>query len=165
MVIYSSLSGNTKKLAEYISENIRQECSLADIKDNPEIDDVPWIIAGFWVDKGTADKEFLHFLSTLEHKKICLIGTLGAYPDSDHAKDVIKRMKEEVEKGNTYLGCYLCQGKISPKLTKTFENFPEGHPHFMDDARRKRHEEAAKHPDENDLLQGLAYCKDKLSGL
>ncbi len=165
LIAYSSLTGNTKQLAAYIHQHLARECVLADIKENPAVESAEWIIAGFWVDKGTADAGFLNFISSVKGKNICLIGTLGVSPDSDHARDVISRVKEEVEKENHFLGCYLCQGKISPKLTKAFESFPKGHPHYMDDDRRKRHAEAAKHPDEQDLLKGLQYCREALTGV
>ena len=48
-----------------------------------------------------------------------LFGTLGAYPDSPHAKGCIRDSENMLKisgKNNNVLGSFLCLGKIDEKL-------------------------------------------------
>ncbi|HBT89979.1 flavodoxin family protein [Desulfobacter sp.] len=89
-------------------------------------------------------------------EKSGLFGTLGAYPDSDHARECLKNARAFV-KGNEILGEFLCQGKVDPALIKIMETKMMDAPHHsMTPERRARLEEAAKHPDEKDLADARA---------
>ena len=70
----------------------------------------PWASG---VDKGTANAGSARYMETVKNKKIGLFGTLGAYPDSDHAKQCMKKARALVQ-GNEILGEFLCQGKVDP---------------------------------------------------
>ena len=77
-IIYSSKTGNTKKLAETIYNTLpKNECDYyGEInKINEELSDVIYI--GFWTEKGNADSLTLEFLKNLKNKKIFLFGTAG----------------------------------------------------------------------------------------
>jgi flavodoxin len=163
-IVYSSKTGNTKKVAEGIASALGGTGTVCDLIPVAEAEmtagkpDYAVYLAGFWVDKGTADPQSLKFLEGLQGVSVGLFGTLGAYPDSGHAKDVEKRMETLVSAKNKFLGCFLCQGKIDPALTEQFKKFPEGHPHAMDEERMARHIEAAKHPDDADIANAAAAC-------
>ncbi len=92
-------------------------------------------------------------MEKIEGKKVGVFGTLGAYPDSDHAKKTLKRVRELLEVKNEVIAEFLCQGKVDPKLIEKFKELPAGHPHGMTEERRKRHEEASKHPNEQDIKE------------
>ncbi len=157
LIIYSSKTGNTRRVAEALHAAFPDRFDILSIDDSPETIETEELILGFWVDKGEADKKTLTLLNRLEGRKIAFLGTLGAAPESDHARKVIESMKKAAEKNNEFLGCFLCRGKIDPKLTKMFEKMPANHPHAMDEARRQRHEEAAKHPNEEDFSNARAF--------
>ena len=59
LVVYSSLTGNTKAVGEKIFEIIEGEKNIISVDDvkNINIDEFNRIIVGFWVDKGSADKK------------------------------------------------------------------------------------------------------------
>lgn len=160
LVTYSSKTGNTEKIAMAISEVI-EDSELVKIKDIKNIDKYDGIVIGYWADKGIANKEADDFLKTVENKKCGIFATLGAYPDSPHGEKIIDYGKKVLEaNGNVVLKTFICQGRIDPKLTKLFESFPEGHPHYMDEARRKRHKDASSHPDKNDIENSKMAFKD-----
>ncbi len=159
LIAYSSKTGNTRRVAQAVFTAMGNRAYIASVDDKPDAGRYPWVIVGFWVDRGTLDTKALEFIRQLDGCKVGLIGTLGAYPDSDHARDVEKRAREIVSEKNEVLGCFLCQGKIDPELTRQFENLPPDHPHAMDDARRERHLEAAKHPNEEDFRAAVAACE------
>jgi flavodoxin len=160
LIVYSSKTGNTRKLAQGIHKGLVDagicDTRIAAAEENPEPADADWILLGFWADRGTADPKSLGYLKSLEGRKIGFFGTLGAYPDSPHAKDMGKKVQELGAEKNTVLGCFLCQGKVDPALIERFKSLPPDNPHAMTEERIKRHEEAAKHPDENDIKAAVA---------
>jgi len=152
MIVYSSKTGNTKKVAEAIYNVMPETADIFSVDENPDYSQYDVIFLGGWVDKGLIDKKAMAYLENIKNKKIAYFITIGAYPDSNHAKDVLKRTTEMVSKENEFLGNFICHGKIDPNLRKMFESFPPDHPHAMNEERKKRHEIASKHPDEQDLL-------------
>ncbi len=148
-VIYSSKTGNTKMLAEAAAKTLGN-CDLLNIKDNPKVDEYDFVAVGWWVDKGTADKDTLEWLPNLKGKKVFYFITLGAYPDSDHAKGCVEKGKDLLA-GNEILGSFICQGKIDPALKEWMSKLDKSHPHYPDEARIKRWNDADSHPDENDI--------------
>ncbi len=165
LLTYSSKTGNTKKVAEGIHKILPDDSTLASVEENLNPEQFDLIIIGFWVDKGTADEKAINYMKTIKGKKIGLFGTLGAYPDSEHAKQSMIRVKELIEPQNEVLAEFLCQGKIDPNLTKKFEKLPPDHPHAMTEERRKRHLEASKHPNEDDIKEAQGIFKELLSSL
>jgi flavodoxin len=167
LIVYSSKTGNTKKLAEGICRNFLEEglpARIAAVEEKPGAAEAPWVLVGFWADKGKADEKTLEYIRSLEGRRIGLFGTLGAEPGSNHARDLAKKTEALVAEKNTCLGSFLCQGKIDPALTEKFRNLPPDHPHAMNEERRKRHEEAAKHPDQADIAAAAAACRNMIQG-
>jgi flavodoxin len=162
LIVYSSKTGNTRKLAEGIRRGLAaalgEEPRIAAVEENPDPAGAGWILLGFWADRGNGDQKALEYLKSLEGRNIGLFGTLGAYPDSDHARDIGKRVQEFAGGKNTVLGCFLCQGRIDPALTERFKSLPADNPHAMTPERMKRHLEAATHPDEKDIEAAVSAC-------
>ncbi len=172
LVVYSSKTGNTKMVAEAIYE-VMPNPTLTAIEEasnfESNIDEFDIIAIGYWVDKGLPDAKVLDYFKTLKNKKIIVFGTLGAYPDSDHAKDCIKKAEslaineEELgENKNTVLGSFICMGKVDPKLLEMMAKKMSAH-HPMTEERKQRIEEGKKHPDENDLNNAKQFAKDCLA--
>jgi flavodoxin len=161
LIVYSSKTGNTRKLAEGIHRSLAETLGtvrIAAVEEDPDPAGASWVLVGFWADRGNADQKALRYLQALEGRRIGLFGTLGAYPDSDHAGDIRKKVQDQAAEKNTVLGCFLCQGRIDPALTERFKNLPADNPHAMTEERMKRHLEAAKHPDEKDIEAAAAAC-------
>jgi len=163
LIVYSTRTGNTRYVAEGISATLAVPHNLLPIEELGEPVDRPWILLGYWVDRGTADPASLALLERLKNQCIGLFGTLGAYPDSDHAADVSRRVQALVEKENRFLGSFLCQGRVDPALIEKFKQFPPDHPHALNEARRKRHADAASHPDGQDVARAVAACREMLA--
>ena len=76
-IIFSSMTGNTRKLADKIHEILPKEsCDYFGTADAQGIKS-ELLYIGFWTDKGNADSDTLDFLSKLKNKKIFLFGTAG----------------------------------------------------------------------------------------
>ncbi|UQZ88041.1 flavodoxin [Deltaproteobacteria bacterium Smac51] len=165
LVVYSTLTGNTKKIAEGVFSAFDGQAECFDVKDAPAPDGYDLIVPGFWVDRGHADDAMLAFMEKIKNKKIAFFFTLGAYPDSEHAGEVAadteKRLKEN---GNEVLGHFRCQGKVDPKLLESMKKLPADHPHAqMTEERKARLDEAAKHPDEKDVANAADFMKKVLA--
>lgn len=165
LIAYSTKTGNTKCVAEAINEVI-DNSQLRNIN-NVENLDYDLIIVGAWIDKGTANKEAIDFINKLENKKVAFFFTLGAYPDSDHAKDCIKNLENLLNKNNNeIIGHYLCQGAVDPKLIEFMrEKFPANHPHGPNPDRIKRWNDASSHPNLEDLESAKLKFKSILEGI
>jgi|UniRef100_UPI003FA2CA48 flavodoxin len=160
LIVYSSLTGNTKLVAEAIHEVFGPEAGLFPVETAPSPADYDFVAVGFWVDKGTADKKAQEFLKTIEGKPVALFATLGAYPDSEHAADSLKNAAAFLDASNQLVGTFICQGKIDPRLIEQFKKMPGDHPHAVTPERLARYAEAAKHPDAGDLQAARAVFTD-----
>lgn len=157
LIIFSTLTGNTEKIANGIFSIIEGDKKIINIKeiDTVNIDEYDKIAIGYWVDKGDADAKTKKVMETIKNKKVGIFGTLGAYPDSEHAKECVKKVKEALENnGNIVEAEFICQGKVAQYLIDMFRSMTEkgkgGH-HAATPEREKRWEEAAKHPNEEDI--------------
>jgi flavodoxin len=152
LVVYSSRTGNTRKIAEAIHSVMPEGTQLSAVENAPDPEGYDFLALGFWVDKGAPDTAMALYMEEVRGKSVGLFGTLGAWPDSDHARESMQRAVDRVE-GNTVLGTFLCQGKVDPKLLAAMAKMGEKSPHPMTEERKARLEEAARHPNEDDCEQ------------
>ena len=69
-ILFSSLTGNTKKLADAIHKTLPQnDCEYFGAIKTP-VPSSELLYIGFWTDKGNADNETLTLLSTLKNRRI-----------------------------------------------------------------------------------------------
>ena len=152
MVVYSSKTGNTKIIAEAIRKVLPQNSELYSVQNAPAPDKYDFIAVGGWVDKGMPDESTRNYMQKIRNKNIGIFLTLGAYPDSQHATESMEKTCELL-KDNTILGTFICQGKVDSKLIEMMSQMTKDkpdHPHAMNDERKARLAEAAKHPNEQD---------------
>lgn len=154
LVTYSSWTGNTKKVAYAIHEEIGGDIMpMSEVKNWEEYD---FLALGFFVDKGFAGDEAKAFMEKVKNKKVGIFATLGAYPDGEHAQNVMKKGRNLMkENENTLLCEFICQGAIDPKLIERMRKMAlkQGDKaiHPITPQREKRWKDAVSHPDETDL--------------
>jgi flavodoxin len=151
LVTYSSLTGNTKKVAKAINEIMPEGTDLAPVESAPAPDNYDLIALGFWVNRETADNLAQGYMEKISGKKVALFATLGAYPDSEHALKSMENASALLTPRNEVIGSFICQGKIDPALTERLKKLGPDHPHGMTPERLQRHEDAARHPNEEDF--------------
>ncbi len=156
-VIYSSRTGNTRKVAKAIHESLPEGAELCRIDDAPDPSRFDLIFVGFWVDKGIANKDAQEFMRKLSGQHVALFGTLGAYPDSDHARQCLERVGALLSTC-TVVDTFICQGAIDPKLIEWMKTLPADDPHGPNEARRKLWHDAEAHPDEGDLASARRWA-------
>jgi hypothetical protein len=146
LIVYSSRTGNTKKIAKAIFDILPEPKELFSVENAPSPDLYDFIAVGFWVNRGTADEKVEEYMKRIKGKKVGVFTTLGAYPNSSHARQVLNWGRKILE-GNKILGEFICQGKIDPNI---LDKMPKDGVHTMTLERKTRIEEAKKHPSETD---------------
>lgn len=160
LIVYSSLSGNTKKIAEAIAE-VAEDSELISVKEfQPSmLAHFDLFYIGYWVDKGDCDAAALRVLDLLKEQRIVLFGTLGAAEQTDYY-DMVKKRVETHAANNHILGHFLCQGAVGEAVIARYRSMLAEHP---EDEHRKQqlanYENGKSHPDEQDLANARAFAQ------
>lgn len=150
LLVYSSLTGNTKKVALAVHSVLPPETPIFDIKNVPAPDEYDCLSLGFWVHQAKPDPRMWKYMEKIADKKVAFFGTMAAYPDSDHAEKVVRNVYERLS-SNTILGHFLCQGKLAAKRFDEYMSGRQTRPnHPLTPERRARLIEANRHPNEDD---------------
>ena len=167
IVIYSSLTGNTKQVAEAITSVLPAGTPCVSMKEVPsDLSSYDLVFAGFWVDKGTANKEARDVLGILHNPHIALFATAGVPPQMAHAKESLINAANCLPDGIEPVGTFICQGKVDPKVIEMmYKMFPKGHSHGQSADRDARHKQAAVHPNEDDFKAAQDFAQDILAKL
>lgn len=149
VVIYSSVTGNTKILAEKIFESL-DDAEIFEIKNFPEnFSDYDLIFLGYWLKRGAPDPLMKNFLPKVHDAKVVLFETHGTEKNSEHAITAFARAAYLLGKNCEILGTFGCQGKINPRLIEQRKKFPND-PHGGEKG-LARWKNSSTHPDEQDL--------------
>ena len=161
LVVYSSRTGNTRKLAEAIAGAIGAE-RLAPVESAPDPAEFDFIALGFWANKGGPDELAQAYMRRVVGKAVGLFGTAGVYPDSEHGLRFMARAVN-LMRDNDVRCTYHCQGRIDPVLVaRRLQRGPDD-PHGPATPEwLERVDEASKHPDKNDLAQAARVFRDAL---
>ena len=160
-ILYSSKTGNTKKLAEAIYNTLPQnKCDYYGTVDKIDYfgtegakalsSDILYI--GFWTDIGNADPVTLELLKILKNKKIFLFGTAGFGGSEAYFQQVLGKVKESVDESNTVMGEFMCQGKRPQSVRDRYVKMKEKPDHAPNlDELIQNFDRALSHPDNEDL--------------
>lgn len=167
IILYSSLTGNTKRVAEAMASVMPPGTPCASVKDAPDnLSDYDTVFIGFWVDRGTANKEAAKLIETLTNSHVVLFATLGMYADSDHARESIEKASTLLPNKEQLVDGFVCQGKIDPKVIEMmYKMFPPGSAHGQSPERDALHKSAETHPDEQDFANAKEFAKSVLAKL
>ena len=151
-IIFSSLTGNTRQLADVIYETLPKEnCDYFGIKETGQpLSEMLYI--GFWTDKGNADQSTLELLSSLRNKKIFLFGTAGFGGSDTYFQKVLEHVRQSIDESNTIVGEYMCQGKMPESVKNRYLKMKEQPEHPANiDALIENFDRALSLPDADDL--------------
>ena len=157
-IVYSSCTGNTRKVAEALADTSGLPCFP--VRFAPEPDDFDILALGFWVRKGLPDARALRYMERVRGKDVFFFGTLGAWPHSDHARRCMAATHEILQPGgNTVVDGFLCQGRVNPQVVAASQR-KGGHP--LSPERLARLREAERHPDATDLAAACLHWQRSL---
>ena len=151
-IIFSSVTGNTKLLADALRETLPKDaCDYFGASENAPTDS-QLLYVGFWTDKGNADSATLALLQKLRNKKLFLFGTAGFGISEAYFRKVLDRVRESVDASNTIVGEYMCQGKMPMTMRERYVKMKEDPNHKPNlDMLIENFDRALSHPDKADL--------------
>lgn len=150
-IIYSSITGNTKLLAETIKNEIKEEIVYFGKPINEEIGADIYFI-GSWTNKGDASNDIINFLKKLKNKKIAYFATTGYGGSTTYYDTLFSRVKQYIDSSNTILGILYCQGKMPIQIKERYIKMITENPNDKNlEVSLKNFEDALTHPDTNDL--------------
>lgn len=158
-IIYDSITGNTKKLAETIKEKFSKdivEKELADI-----------IFIGSWTDKGNCSKKISEVYKNLKNKRIIIFGTAGFGGSREYFDRLYKRIKEQIPKNNQIENKYFyCQGKMPNTVKERYIKMIKENPEDSNlQVSLKNFEEALKHPNDEDIENAKKFAKEIIENM
>lgn len=151
-ILFSSVTGNTKKLADAIHETLPEEdCDYFGESGAAEpVSELLYI--GFWTDRGNADKTTLELLGKLKNKRIFLFGTAGFGGSEAYFQGILGRVRQSIDASNTVVGTYMCQGRMPQTVRERYLKMKEQPEHPANlDALIENFDRALPHPDAEDL--------------
>ena len=146
LVVYSSKTGNTKKMADAIYETMPGEKEICKVDDAPDPTGYDLIGIAFWFQGGKPDPKSQEFMSKIGTQKIFMVATHGAAKGSGHAKKGLQYARELMPSAEVLLS-YSCQGEVNEEFLKKAAAKPEPPPWISDAPMAKGH------PDANDLAE------------
>lgn len=151
-IIYKSVTGNTKLLAEEIQKNLNNE--IIYIGAPQENIDADLYFIGSWTFKGECVKEIADYLKTIHNKKIAYFGTCGFGGSISYYETIFKRVESNIDESNELLGYFICQGKMPLTVKQKYIEMIKANPEDKNlQVSIKNFDEALNHPDESDLRE------------
>jgi flavodoxin len=163
IVIYSSKTGNTKKVAEAIQGALPTGTPIQSVADIGDVLEYDLVFMGYWVDRGTADEAAREIMAKIGGKPVALFATLGAYPDSDHARQSLERGASCLGPDCVIVDTFICQGAVAQDLQERMKQFPADHPHAVTPERLKRWADASTHPDDEDCANAARFAQESFA--
>lgn len=142
IVIYSSQSNNTKKVADAIAEEL--SCESKPVGEVGDLAGYDTVAVGFWYKAGQPDAASQELLAKLAGKKVFLFGTHGAAVGTPPADNGMIKAKE-LAAGATVAGIFSCPGEVGEKVLE-MAAAKDPQPPWLAAA-----PDAKGHPDEADL--------------
>ncbi|MDO5734044.1 MAG: flavodoxin family protein [Eubacteriales bacterium] len=165
-VVYSSLTGCTKQVAEAIYAGYEGEKAISKVSDKPDLSDADIVALGYWVDKGGPNEEVQKFISELSGKKVFVFATLAYFADSEHGFQSVWRGVEAVKAaGNEVIGHYVCNGALAPALIEKFKKMAaegSGNHHAFTPEKGVRYEIMKNHPTPAELALGSERFNERV---
>ncbi len=156
LIAYSTQTGNTRKLADAVNDQLGGDKTFCTISEAPDPDGYDLVVLGFWLQAGKPDPKSSKFLEKIRQNKLFLMATHGAAADSAHAVNAMKQAISLASQAEV-LGAFNCPGEVNPKvLEKVKAKDPQ--PPWIGDA-----DDAVGHPDAGDIQRLTGIVQSKLA--
>lgn len=144
LIVYSSQTGNTKKLAEIVAHSLNVETTVCRISEAPDPDGFDLVALGFWLQGGKPDPKSSEYLARVGASKLFLFATHGAAAESTHAASAMAQAKA-LAPAAKIVGTFNCPGEVNPAILEKIRK-KDPLPPWIGDAPA-----AVGHPDSADI--------------
>ncbi len=163
-IYYSSRTGNTRKLAEYLRELLGKTHEVLCFQTAPgqEPVEAEVYLLGFWCRKSGLDDLSLKLLEGMTGKKLLAFGTMGGGSDPSYEDRVLENVRRALSERNTCLGACVCLGAVELERVEKRRQLPPEHPHYVSPEKYERFLELQDRPNEEDLKRIGEYVMECL---
>ena len=155
IVIYSSVTGNTRAIAEEIAETASAD--LFRVQEGPaDLSGYDVVALGCWLRRGGPDDLMKAYLPHVTNARVVLFQTHGADVGSEHAVTSFARSAYLLGAGCEILGTFSAQGRLAPALIERRRKAASDDTHNSPEA-RERWLRASDHPNEEDRAAARAF--------
>ncbi len=110
-IVYSSITGQTKKLAQVINENVDDILYCG--KPDEKAYDADVLFIGSYTIAFDVSNDIKKFVEGISNKKVFLFMTAGYGSDHQYLQPIIDTFKNHLNDTNEIIGTYICQGEVS----------------------------------------------------
>ena len=164
-VAYASETGNTLMLAKEIHNAIncpKDEKELVDIRSWNGTLDAELYFIGFWINRGSCSLEIIDLISSLHGKNVAFFGTCGLGDSYEYHKMLEQNARAWLAEDNNFLGSFFCLGKMPVEIRNRYESLRGNCGDVQIDFMLSMLDDAASHPDNQDLLQVRLFTDEML---
>ena len=155
VVIYSSVTGNTKEIAAEIAAEAGAE--MFRVQDAPaDLSGYDVAALGYWLRRGGPDDLMRTYLPRIMGTRVVLFQTHGTDVGSEHAVTSFARAAYLLGADCEILGTFSVQGRLAPALIARRKKSDPDDTH-MSPAAQERWQRAASHPDADDRAAARAF--------
>lgn len=156
-VIYTSVTGNTEKIAQAIAEEA--DADLFRVQDAPaDLSNYEIVALGYWLRLGRPDPLMLKFMAQVHDANVLFFQTHGTSPTSEHAITSFARAGQALGPNCEIVGTFGCRGKINPKMLAKRQKADPNDPHSGKKG-EERWRLASTHPDEQDIADAKDFVE------
>lgn len=153
LVTYFSLTGNTKIIAEAITESLPEAKTMIPVAEVKDLAEYDLIFIGFPVHSHSVPYKVERFLKTIPRgKKIALFSTHGSLTGSRLSREAIEHAVATASQAKV-VSSFSCRGKVSRQALEVLGRSPE-HEAWADMAAS-----ASTHPNEHDIEDARAFAR------
>ncbi len=124
LIVYSSKTNNTRRMAEAIFHRLQQDHDLDFLTTGAvgSLSGYDFVLVGGYNDKNVLDRASREFLERGGFPHLGIFATAGAGSDTEPGKEFLSYLQGLLPEDS--LGCYLCPGKVSPMLYRGIKLVP-----------------------------------------
>lgn len=155
LIVYSSQTGNTRKLAEAVGDCWPGETEMVSVDAAPEPKGYDCVAVGFWLQAGKPDLKAAEYLQKIDRMPLFLFATHGAAADSAHVRKAMASalaLAPEAE----ILGTFNCPGEVAPKVLEKIRSKTPSPPWLQDAPSAVGHPNAQDLENLRKVINGLA---------
>lgn len=150
-IVYSSVTGNTKKLADHIQETLEDHTCCYSGKPDDAALEAPVIFLGFWTWRSSCSPDLREFIAKVRDKQVFIFGSAGAADNEGYYDKVITAVRDQFDPSNTVVGTFICQGKMPEYVRQKYEAGTDKHSRRTKEEKLANFEVALSHPDADDF--------------
>lgn len=170
LIVYESITGNTKEVAESIYQALRKDhkvglINVVDALEGGYKDDADLYFLGSWTNKGSCGNLMKEYVKGLKNKKIANFGTVG-FGDSRYYQRLTNRFFEVLGDSNTLIDSFYCQGRMREVVRDRYLDLLKDHPDDESlEVKIQSFDEASFHPNQKDLNKAKDFALNVISKL